>query len=338
MKLSVVIVCWNDRSVIKDCLQSVYAGTHSTDFEVIVSDNGSADGSVEFIRQTFPKVHVIENHANLGFAKGNNVGIQASTGQYVLILHPDTVVHDGALDRWVEFADRHPQAGGFGCQVLNPDGSDQMASRPFPTLRGYWIAALYLRKLAHVSDAFISDKYIGWKGESERQIDCQSDCCIMIRGNVLKRFNGFDGQFFYQYAAADLCRRIQDAGYPIAYTPSAVVTHLGSHSVNRFPLRFKLEKYRSRYRYFYKHLGPQGAIGCRRVTLAGIRIRQFGFTLTNFVRPRDAVTKRLEIFRAVAQWNCRVNPVHLVEKGEEAHRDHFDQSSDQTRLPTQGRS
>ncbi|MBZ5502715.1 MAG: glycosyltransferase family 2 protein [Acidobacteriia bacterium] len=315
MKLSVVIVCWNDREALKDCLQSIYAGTHGTDFEVIVSDNGSVDGSVEFVRQTYPEVRVIENGANLGFAKGSNAGIQASTGQYVLILHPDTVIHDGALDRWVEFADRHPEAGGFGCRVLNPDGSDQMAPRPFPTLRGYWIAALYLWPFAHLSDTFHSDTYVGWNGDSERQIDCQADCCILLRGNVLKRFNGFDEQFFYQYAAADLCRRLGDAGYSIAYTPAAIVTHLGSYSANRFPIRFKLEKYRSRYRYFYKHFGPRGAIRCRRATLAGIRIRQLGYTMLNFIRPKDAVTKRLELFRAVAEWNQRVNPVHLVEHG-----------------------
>ena len=110
MKLSIVIICWNDRKVIANCLQSIFGGTRSTDFEVIVSDNGSADGSPEFIRQQFPAVRVIENRANLGFGKGNNAGIAATQGEYVLILNPDTIVHDGTLDRLVEFADRHPKA------------------------------------------------------------------------------------------------------------------------------------------------------------------------------------------------------------------------------------
>src|ERR1700738_3697458 len=112
MKLSVVIICWNDLRVIPECLRSIYAGTHSIDFEVLVSDNGSTDGSLEFIRQNHPDVRVLENGANLGFAKGNNVGIQASTADYVLILNPDTIIHDGALDRLVQFADKYPGVGG----------------------------------------------------------------------------------------------------------------------------------------------------------------------------------------------------------------------------------
>ena len=123
MKLSIVILCWNDRKVIDDCLHSIYTGTHMSDFEVIVSVNGSDDGSVEFIRDNYPQVQVLVNGANLGFAKGNNVGIRASQGKYVLILNPDTIVHEGALDRWLRFADRHPEAGAFGCRVLNWDGT-----------------------------------------------------------------------------------------------------------------------------------------------------------------------------------------------------------------------
>src|SRR5438445_5132263 len=170
MKLSIVTVCWNDRETIRECLRSICAETHSTEFEVIVSDNGSTDGSVEFIRQNYPQVRVIENRGNLGFAKANNMGIWASRGEYVLILNPDTIIHDGALDKWVEFADRHPEAGGFGCRVLNPDGSYQGSARPFPTVWREWMSALCLRALAHLSNLLISDTYTGWKGDTERPI------------------------------------------------------------------------------------------------------------------------------------------------------------------------
>jgi len=150
MKLSIVVICWNDLKVISDCLESIVEGTHSIEYEILVSDNGSTDGSVEFIHQNYPMVRVIENGANLGFAKGNNAGIQASTGEYVLILNPDTIIHDGALDKWIEFADRHTEAGAFGCRVLNPDGSYQGPARPFPTIWRGWISALCLRPLAYL--------------------------------------------------------------------------------------------------------------------------------------------------------------------------------------------
>src|SRR2546430_11094877 len=110
MKLSIVVICWNDWKVIQDCLRSIFEGTHKIDYEVIVSDNGSTDGSVEGVRAQFPAARVIENRANLGFSKGNNVGIREARGEYILILNPDTIIHDGSLDRWIEFADRHPKA------------------------------------------------------------------------------------------------------------------------------------------------------------------------------------------------------------------------------------
>src|SRR4051812_38582081 len=159
MKLSIVIICWNDLKVISDCLKSIFTWTQSVDFEVIVSDNGSTDGSVEAIRRQFPTVQVIENGKNLGFAKGNNVGIWASNGEYILILNPDTYMHERTLDKWINFADRHPEAGAFGCRVLNPDGSYQESASPFPTLMGDLIAALYIRPLAYISDFFTSDTY-----------------------------------------------------------------------------------------------------------------------------------------------------------------------------------
>src|SRR5689334_13755722 len=125
MKLSIVIINWNDGRYIVDCIQSIYAETKSVDFEVIVTDNGSTDGSLAQIRSRFPDVRILENGTNLGFGPGNNAGFRIATGQYVLILNPDTIIRDGAIDRLVKFADQHPEAGAFGCRVLNPDGSLQ---------------------------------------------------------------------------------------------------------------------------------------------------------------------------------------------------------------------
>jgi len=132
--LSIVVLCWNDVKVIGDCLRSIYQETQGIDIEVIVSDNGSTDGSVEFIHQFYPRARVLENGTNLGFAKGNNEGIARSSGRYVLILNPDTIIRDRALEKWVAFADCHPEAGAFGCRVLNPDGSfniQRVLSRQF---------------------------------------------------------------------------------------------------------------------------------------------------------------------------------------------------------------
>jgi GT2 family glycosyltransferase len=317
IRLSIVILCWNDLAVISNCLQSIYANTHSTVFEVIVSDNGSTDGSPEFIRNNFPEVHVIENGTNLRFAKANNVGIRACRGEYILILNPDTLIHDGTLDKLVAFADAHPQAGAFGCRVLNPDGSYQISARPFVSLRGEWIAALHLRSLGYFSDWFLADSYMGWKGDTERTIDRHSGCFILAQGDLLRRLGGFDEQFFYYYEDLDLCRRIWEAGYSIIFNPEMTITHLGGQSTKRCPVAFQLDSQITRYRYFYKYWGRAGARRSRRVALVGLLLRRLGYGLVELIRPSEIGRSRLEALRLTFEWNLRVNPVRLVENGEE---------------------
>ena len=319
MKLSIVILCWNDRKVIEDCLQSIYCNTRSSEFEVIVSDNGSTDGSVELIRASYPEVQIIENGRNLRFAKGNNVGIRASRGEYVLILNPDTIIHEGSLDRMMTFADEHPEAGAFGCRVLNADGSYQVSARPFASLKGEWIAALYMRWLGRLSEWFTADSYPGWRGDSQRQVDWVSGCFILVRSHVLESISGFDEQFFYYYEDMDLCRRIRQAGHSILYFPGATITHLGGQSTKgRFtPLPFVLDGQVTRYLYYYKYQGRSGVRRARRIALASQLLRLLGFGLKQLIRPTEAVRKRLEVLRGVFEWNYRVDPVRLVENGEE---------------------
>jgi GT2 family glycosyltransferase len=317
MKLSIVIISWNDWAVIENCLRSIFEGVHKIEYEVIVSDNGSTDGSTERIRAQFPAVRVIENGANLGFAKGNNVGIRAAQGEYILILNPDTIIHDGSFDRWVEFADRHPEAGGFGCKVLNPDGSFQNSGRPFPTVWRTLIAALYLQPLGYLGKAFVSDSYRGWQGDVEREVDWHSGCCVMFRGELLGKLGGFDERFFYQFEEVDLCYRVWEAGYPIRFTPEASITHLGGQSVGRFPTRFAIETFRNGYRYYHKHFGRKGAKRLRRVLLIHYGVRLFGYRLLHMVKPSEALNGRLEVFRVAITWNKLVDPVDFVEQGHE---------------------
>lgn len=323
MKLSIVILCWNDLKVITDCLTSIYAGTHSIEFEVIVSDNGSTDGSIQSIRENFPQVRLIENGRNLRFSKGNNAGIQVSQGEYVLILNPDTIVHDGALDKLIVFADKHPEAGAFGCRVLNADGTFQGCIWPFPNPRSQWCWALQLHPLAYLSDWFHPGRYVGWDGNTERSVGWPAGCFTLVRGELLKRLGGFDEQFFYCHEDTDLCRRIWDAGYPILYSPDVTITHLGGQSTQkRFPpIGFAIDNEVTRYLYFYKYYGARGVRSCRRSTLVGLFLRLFIGALIQIVRPSEARKKHQELLRTLFQWNCRLDPIRLVEKGEEPHLD-----------------
>jgi GT2 family glycosyltransferase len=153
-------------------------------------------------------VQVVENGTNLGYAKGNNAGIRRCRGQYVLFLNSDTIVHEGALQKLVAFADLHPEAGAFGCRVLNPDGSRQVAFRPFPTLWRDWLDALGLRSLASLSDALLMTTRKQPKATNGQAMSWQSGCCVMFRAEILKNLGGFDEQFFYSYEDVDLCWRV----------------------------------------------------------------------------------------------------------------------------------
>jgi GT2 family glycosyltransferase len=313
VKLSVIILCWNDLKVINDCLKSIFEQTSEIDFEVIVSDNGSTDGSIEFIQKSFPKARIVENGTNLGFAKGNNAGIQVAHGEYMLILNPDTIIRDHALQKLVGFADRHPEAGAFGCRVRNADGSFQNPARPLPTVGGLFLAALYLRWLGRVSTRFSSDLYSGWDGRSEREIGFQSGCCVMFRGDLLRRLGGFDERFFYHYEESDLCARVWESGASVLYTPAAEIVHLGGQSVGRFPIRFKLETYRSGYRFFHKHYGRRGLTRIRRVFLLDLYVRHLGYSVLNLLKSSEALRNRLAMYRVALQWNRQLNPMQFIE-------------------------
>jgi GT2 family glycosyltransferase len=317
MILSVVIINWNDLGVIRDCLESIFRETPNLSFEVIVSDNGSTDASVSYIREHFPSVRVLENGENLGFAKGNNAGIRIARGKYVLILNPDTIIRDRALEKLVAYAEHHSEAGAFGCRVLNPDGSFQNPARPLPTPFGSLISALNLRWLGKFSDLFDSDLYYGWNGTSERRVGYQSGCCILVRREVLQQLNGFDERFFYHAEETDLCCRIWRSGSQVLFYPKAEIIHLGGQSVGRFPIRFALESHRSRYRYFFKHFGKQGAIQLRWLYLLNLWVRRIGYGLQRPIRSNEALENRLNMYRVLIAWNWRLDPLSFVGTGAE---------------------
>ena len=329
MKLSIVILCWNDRRVIADCLRSIFANTHSIQFEVIVCDNGSTDGSAAFIRSNYPSVQVIENGKNLRFAKANNVGIRASRGEYILILNPDTLIHDDALDRMIQLADQYPNAGAFGCRVLNANGSYQVSARPFASLKGEWISALYLRSLGNLSNWFTSDSYAPWNGTTQRPVDWISGCSMLIRSSILKALGGFDEQFFYYYEDMDLCRRIWQAGYQILFFPNVSITHLGGQSTKRkFPaLAFVLDGQVTRYLYYYKYYGRHAVQHARRIALVSAGIRFLFYAARQFFHSDEVGRNRLALLRGLFEWNYRVAPIQLVENGEEPR----------LKIPTPGR-
>lgn len=318
-KLSIVILCWNDGEVIYNAIRSIYEKTRSVDFEIIVSDNGSAEGLLAGIRGVFPypNLHIVENRANLGFARGNNAGIAAAQGDYILILNPDTIMHEGALDRLVDFADQHREGGAFGCRVLYLDGRYQTSAMVAPSVSRFWMLALGLNRLARFCSLLRGTVYSGWQGNTEREIDWQSGCCVMFRGKLLKELGGFDPQFFYQCEEVDLCKRVWDAGYKVLFTPHAEITHIGGQSVKRARTRLDLETHRSRYKYFYKHFGARGASRIRYPILLLYFRRWFIAKLASLFRPSENNRAIEESYTVQMKWNYQLDPIRFARSREE---------------------
>jgi len=231
VRFSVLIVSYNTREMTQACLESVFAQALSDDFEVIVVDNASGDGSAEMVNRVFPQVTLLAEKINHGFAEGNNLAAKMAGGQYLLLLNPDTVVLDHALDRLVQFAEDEPGAGIWGGRTVFADGTLNPTScwrRPTPwnlVCRVLGLSALFPR-----SAIFNSEAYGGWPRDSVRQVDIVTGCLFLIRREFWERLGGFSPDFFMYGEEADLCLRARKAGCRPMITPEATIVHYGGAS------------------------------------------------------------------------------------------------------------
>lgn len=227
LELSIIIVNYNTREMVLDCLESVYAETQDLTFEVLVVDNASHDGSAEAIAEAYPQVRLFALDENTGFAGGNNLAAQKAEGEYVVLLNPDTIVLDGALQKLHAFAKSHPEAGIVGGRTLNADHSLNPTScwrraTPWSVFcRAVGLASLFPRTLL-----FDSESYGRWKRDSVREVDIVTGCLLMAAKTVWDELGGFDLEFFMYGEEADLCARARALGYRPMLTPAAEIIHL----------------------------------------------------------------------------------------------------------------
>jgi GT2 family glycosyltransferase len=284
---------------------------------VIVTDNGSTDGSLDFIGRNYPQVQIVANGANLGFGPGNNEGFKVAGGDYVFIVNPDTILRPDTLTRLLEFADHHSEAGAFGCRTLNPDGTLQATAQPLPTVFRQLLAALYLRKLGRLSRKLCADTYPGWDGRTEREIGYQAGCALLVRGELLRRLGGFDARFFHQYEDADLCHRVWGSGKSVLYCPGAEIVHIGGAKRGNYPIKVLLETQRSKYKYFHKHHGLKDARRIRWVSLIDYGVRFAGYSMVRVFKRSNALDERLRMYRIMLKWHWQLHPQRFIDSGEE---------------------
>ena len=249
--LSIVIVCWNTRDLLKQCLDSVYANPPQWLFEIWVVDNASSDETASMVRLSFPEVKLIENKKNVGFAAANNQAVQMCSGSFVLLLNPDTIVKPRALEYLLAFMKDHPQVGGTGPRLLNADESFQLSCYPFPTLtREFW-RLFYLDKILPYALYDLSR----WDLSTPRDVDSIQGACLLLRREVLDQVGLFDADYFLYSEEIDLCYRIKRAGWRLVWVPEVVVIHFGGQSSKQVATQSFLNLYRGKVLFFRKHYG-----------------------------------------------------------------------------------
>ncbi len=259
--ISIVIVNYNVKDFLKQCLESIRAASKTLSVETIVVDNDSQDGSVEFLKPLYPEVRFIASKENLGFGRANNIGFDVSNGKYILILNPDTVINEDTLDVMFEYMEKNPQIGISGCKVLNGDGTFQLACRRgFPTP---WAA---FSKLFGFQKLFPDSKFFARYNQTFRSvdetyyIDAVIGAFMFSRADIIKEVNGFDPEFFMYGEDLDLCFRVQKAGLKIAYNHTTTIIHYKGESTKRSSINEVKHFYEAMEIFARKHFGKSAVL------------------------------------------------------------------------------
>lgn len=296
--VSIVIVNWNTRDILRDCLQSIENQTRLS-HEVIVVDNASGDGSAEMVRQNFPDVKLIANTHNRGFAGANNQGLEIAKGDKLLLLNPDTIVLDRAIDVMSNWLDAHPDVGCVGCQVFEDPETIQLTCFADPGPLSVAVIEFGLKRLLPWPE------YGGWDRTTQRDVDVVSGMFMMVPRSVLEKVGLLDDAFFIYSEEADWCRRIRDAGWRCVFAPEARILHLegGSRSTAQIKSRMYVQKQKSKTIYARKHYGRGGELMTRSIFVTSALLRGTAFGLLGLVRATPDRSARLRLSGAAIRYH-----------------------------------
>jgi GT2 family glycosyltransferase len=260
LDISIIIVNWNVKDLLRDALKSIYANTKCITFEVIVVDNDSKDNSVEMIRSEFPEVLLTENKYNAGFTKANNQGMAVASGKNIMFLNPDTELVGNSIKIMNDFMAREKDCGALGCKLLNTDGSLQRSCKTFPTLETFVFNALFLDSFFPKSKIFGKHFMTWWNFDEVKEVDQPMGSALMVKREVIDKVGMFDQNIFIWFDEVDLCYRIKKSGWKIYFTPEAQIKHHLSKSFKQWKspkqiINGALLWRKSRNYFFKKHYG-----------------------------------------------------------------------------------
>ncbi|MBK1643688.1 glycosyl transferase [Thiocapsa imhoffii] len=267
--VSVIIVSFNTRDLLVECIETLIAQAGPVSYEIIVVDNASRDGSADRVAERFPDVVLIRSELNLGFAAANNLGFTAARGRYLVLLNSDAFLTPGALERAVAEMDADPGIGLGGARLIGRDGAWQPSARMFPSLLNEFLT------LSGLAARYPRSRFFGafdrtWADPlAPADVDWVPGAFSILRHDLLDRIGAFDESFFLYYEEVDLCRRVHAAGLRVRYWPDVVVVHIGGESSRTHDdlamsaagkgAQLTLWRMRSGLLYYRKHHGWFGA-------------------------------------------------------------------------------
>jgi GT2 family glycosyltransferase len=304
-RLSISLVNTNNKVLLRDCLKSLFEQDHGLDFEIILVDNVSTDGSVEMVTAEFPQVAIIRNERRKGFAANHNQAIAASKADLVLVLNEDTVVRAGTLKTMCDFMDAHPKTGALGPKLENPDGTLQKSCYRFPSPMRSMAENLML--VAAFPNCSWWGDYRAWDHDSERNVDFVSGAAILVRRKVIETTGVLDERFFIYAEETDWCYRMHKDKWDVTFIANATIVHFGGQSSVAIKDRQFCEFNRSAAKYIRKHYGLWGVVVLRISMVLGALLRVPLFAVISLMRrepsrKEEAVTKLHLWLRLLKLW------------------------------------
>lgn len=293
--LSICVLSWNTLSLLRDCLEALFADPDSANWQIIVVDNASDDGSPEMVQAEFPGAAVIANDCNLGFSGGNNVGLARARGRHHLILNSDTRVTPGTLGALVDYLDRNPSVGAVGPRLDNADGTLQLSCGRAPGLGAEIVHKLLLHR------AFPFFRFGRWAHDSTRSVGWVTGACLMVREAATAEVGLLDDSIYMCFEDLDWCMRLRRAGWDVVYHPVGCVVHLGGQSIGQNLEEMLVVSQQSLFYLFQKHFGPARVAALRALTAVEMLLRSAIWSALWLAAPQRRIeaAQRLAAYRRI---------------------------------------